>query len=167
MNNKNIKIAVIVIFGLFMTSSLLMISGNNYKELPQMSLHKASPEASTSVNYNFSFLNDGNYNKNDIIVTNNSIWYYNTTSEKVCGQNLYNGNVYKFSTSGIINNEVQLYIPLNYIYFILANYSVYYINMNNFKINYYHSLINNSNSQNAYFLTNYGMLAYEVITPSS
>lgn len=164
---NKVYIITIIITLCMLTTGFSIISNNNIhtnnKNLQTIS-PISKPYITNSINYNFSFLNNGNYNASGIIVANNSIWYYNITSSTVCGVNLNNFTKYNFSISGgIVNNQIQLYIPLNYIYFISkSTLTLQYINLTNFQITSTGNFGATSGSTNyqKIFLANYGIQNY-------
>ena len=144
--NKTLIITVIITF--IMLSSGLFVFNNSTITQKNIIIQKNNsvPYTSSSVNFNFSFLNSNNYNKTGIIVTNNSIWYYSTTNYSVCGENLITGQNYKFSnTLPIYRNQIQFDYELNYVYWlepisgvnVLKQITVNYINLNTFLENSY------------------------------
>ena len=167
---NKVYIITIIITLCMLTTGFSIISNNihtNNKNLQTIS-PISKPYITNSINYNFSFLNNGNYNASDIIVGNNSIWYYNITSSTVCGVNLNNFTTYNFFVSGgVVNNQIQLYIPLNYIYFISkSTLTLQYINLTNFQITSTGNFGATSGSTNyqKIFLTNYGIQNYFIIS---
>ena len=79
---NKVYIITIIISLCMLTTGFSIISNNNIhtnnKNLQTIS-PISKPYITNSINYNFSFLNNGNYNASGIIVANNSIWYYNIT----------------------------------------------------------------------------------------
>ena len=137
MNVKYKQIIVITIASIMIFSSFLILISQSSSPVEKNKKIIFNDISSANVNYDFSFLNSTQYNKSDIIVTNNSIWYYSLVNYTIFGYDLYNGNLYKYPNSNpIINNTIQIYIPLNYIYFYAYNGSLYYINLANFNLEF-------------------------------
>ena len=154
MNIKYKQIIVIAIASIMIFSGFLILISQSSSPIEKNKKIIFNDISSSNVNFNFSFLNSNNYNKSGIIITNNSIWYYSTVNYSVCGENLLTGSHYNFKNNNpIYLNQIQLYVPLNYVYFVLANFSVYYINLNTFSLNFYTTLDYGIHT----FLTNFGI----------
>ena len=137
MNIKYKQIIVIAIASIMIFSGFLILISQSSSPVEKNKKIIFNDISSSNANYNFSFLNSTQYNKSDIIVANNSIWYYSLVNYTIFGYDLCNGNLYKYPNSNpIINNTIQIYIPLNYIYFYAYNATLYYINLSNFNLEF-------------------------------
>ena len=157
MNIKYKQIIVIAIASIMIFSGFLILISQSSSPVEKNKKIIFNDISSSNVNYDFSFLNSTQYNKSDIIVANNSIWYYSLVNYTIFGYDLCNGNLYKYPNSNpIINNTIQIYIPLNYIYFYAYNGSLYYINLTNFNLEFSQHAENlGTNLELANFISSY------------
>ena len=94
MNIKYKQIIVIAIASIMIFSGFLILISQSSSPVEKNKKIIFNDISSFNVNYDFSFLNSNSYNKTDIILTNNSIWYYSTVNYSVCGENLITGSHY-------------------------------------------------------------------------
>ena len=112
MNIKYKQIIVIAIASIMIFSSFIILISQSSSPIEKNKKIIFNDISSSNANYDFSFLNSTQYNKSDIIVANNSIWYYSLVNYTIFGYDLCNGNLYKYPNSNpIINNTIQIYIP--------------------------------------------------------
>ena len=157
--NKIIIISLIVV-SLLIGMNFLIVNNAPVKT-PQLKLNQniIKPDNAIPSKYNFSFLKNGDYNLSYIIVANQSVWFYNTLKPMVQGVNLKTGKYYNYSMpDGIINNEIQLFIPSNYIYFVnSSNLEINYINLSTMKVTQFGAFEKTLNYPQQYYFSNFGI----------
>ena len=91
MNIKYKQIIVIAIASIMIFSSFLILISQSSSPVEKNKKIIFNDISSSNANYNFSFLNSTQYNRSDIIVANNSIWYYSLVNYTIFGYDLCNG----------------------------------------------------------------------------
>ena len=161
--NKIIIVSVIIVSLLIGMNFLIVNNAPINNSHLKLNRNIIKPDNAIPSKYNFTFLKNGDYNLSYIIVANQTVWAYNTLKPAVEGVNLKTGKYYNYSMpDGIINNEIQLYIPLNYIYFInKTSLEIDYINLSTMKLVelgafYPAPPSTNTIIPNSYYLSNFG-----------